>query len=50
MCTDLACSLYLRGMPTTTLGPRYEESLPLQDKIARTRLNLAHFLNRVLAA
>jgi hypothetical protein len=50
MCADLACSLYLRGKKTTGLGTRYEQSLPLQAKIDRTRLNLASFLNKVLAS
>jgi hypothetical protein len=49
MCADLACSLYLRGRKTTGLGMRYEQSLPLQAKIDRTRLNLASFLDKILA-
>jgi len=49
MCADLACSLYLRGKKTTGLGMRYEQSLPLQAEIDRTRLNLASSLNRILA-
>jgi hypothetical protein len=50
MCSDLACSLYVRGQKTTGLETRYDESLPLQAKIDRTLLNLASFLNKVLAA
>jgi FBP C-terminal treble-clef zinc-finger len=50
MCADLACSLYLRGQKTTGLETRYDESLPLQAKIDRTRLNLASFLNKVLTS
>jgi FBP C-terminal treble-clef zinc-finger len=49
MCADLACSLYVRGKKTSGLGLQYEQSLPLQAKIDRTRINLAYFLNRVLA-
>jgi hypothetical protein len=49
ICSDLACSLYLRGKKTTGLGARYEESLPLQDKIDRTLTNLAAFLGKVAA-
>jgi hypothetical protein len=49
MCADLACSLYLRGIKMTGLGPQYEQSLPLQAKIERTLMNLSFFLNRVLA-
>jgi hypothetical protein len=48
VCADLACSLYLRGKKTG-LGPQYEQSLPLQAKIDRARLNLVCFVNRVLA-
>lgn len=50
VCADLACSLYLRGQKTTGLETRYDESLSLQAKIDRTRLNLASFLNKVLAS
>jgi hypothetical protein len=49
ICSDLACSLYLRGKKTTGLGARYEEFLPLQDKIDRTLTNLAAFLGKVAA-
>ena len=49
MCADLACSLYLRGKKTTGLETGHAETLPLQEKIDRTMLNLASFLSKVLA-
>ncbi|MFD3840657.1 FBP domain-containing protein [Streptomyces sp. NPDC058642] len=47
MCTDLACSLYVRGrkVPPSTL--RIEESLTLEEQIARTTGNLSAFIDRV---
>jgi hypothetical protein len=47
ICSDLACSLYLRGKKTTGLATRYQESLPLEDKVDRTLANLAAFLGKV---
>jgi hypothetical protein len=49
ICSDLACSLYLRGKKTTGLVARYDESLPLEDRIDRTLANLAAFLAKVAA-
>lgn len=49
MCADLACSLYMRGKKMTGLGTQYEESLPLEAKVDRMRVNLFAFLNRVLS-
>ncbi len=48
MCTDLACSLYLRGKKDAGPGGRIHESLPLVDKIERTTTNLASFLGKVV--
>ncbi|WP_103540358.1 FBP domain-containing protein [Streptomyces sp. SM1] len=45
MCTDLACSLYLRGRKVSESGPRFEESLTLEEQIERTRGNLFAFLD-----
>lgn len=50
ICSDLACSLYLRGKKTTGLATRYEESLTLHEKVERTRANLGAFLTKVRAA
>jgi hypothetical protein len=48
LCTDLACSLYLRGKKDAGPGARIQESLALPEKIERTRSNLAGFLGRVI--
>ncbi|MFV0132326.1 FBP domain-containing protein [Streptomyces sp. HMX87] len=47
ICTDLACSLYLRGKKVPGSGPRYEESLTLEEQVARTTGNLSAFLDKV---
>lgn len=47
MCTDLACSLYLRGRKIPETGPRFEETLTLEEQITRTLNNLHAFLDKV---
>ncbi|OLF14783.1 FBP domain-containing protein [Actinophytocola xanthii] len=47
MCSDLACSLYLRGKKDAGPGSRIHESLTLPDQIERTTANLAAFLTKV---
>ncbi|WP_067482426.1 FBP domain-containing protein [Actinomadura hibisca] len=47
-CADLACSLYLRGKKRAGLGGRMHESLSLEELIARTEVNLAEFVGRVV--
>ncbi|MEV4338959.1 FBP domain-containing protein [Streptomyces sp. NPDC049590] len=47
MCTDLACSLYVRGRKVPESGLRFEESLTLEEQIARTRGNLFAFLDKL---
>ena len=48
LCTDLACSLYLRGLqPVTGLGGRIEERLTLAEKAERTMANVAAFVAKV---
>ncbi|WP_081238183.1 FBP domain-containing protein [Streptomyces viridosporus] len=47
MCTDLACSLYLRGKKVPETGARFEESLTLEEQIARMRDNLFAFLDKL---
>ncbi|MDN3026873.1 FBP domain-containing protein [Streptomyces sp. S.PB5] len=49
MCTDLACSLYVRGrkVPESTL--RMEESLTVEEQIARTTGNLSAFIDKLYA-
>jgi hypothetical protein len=49
MCTDLDCSLYVRGRKIPDLGGRLEETLTLEEQIERTRANLFAFVDRVLA-
>ncbi|MEU0552164.1 FBP domain-containing protein [Micromonospora sp. NPDC005979] len=45
VCSDLACSLYVRGRKDA--GRRIEETLTLTEKIDRTTGHLAAFLRRV---
>ncbi|MFE3639099.1 FBP domain-containing protein [Streptomyces sp. NPDC059168] len=47
MCTDLACSLYVRGKKVPLSGGRFEESLTLEEQIARATGNLYAFLDRI---
>ncbi|ANS69891.1 hypothetical protein SLINC_7667 [Streptomyces lincolnensis] len=47
MCTDLACSLYLRGRKIPDSGSRFEESLTLEEQISRTTDNLNAFLGKL---
>lgn len=49
MCADLACSLYIRGKKPTALAKRLEETLTLEEQIARTMRNLDGFLAKVTA-
>lgn len=48
ICTDLACSLYVRGKKRTDPGGRIHESLTLEEQVERTTANLAGFLDTVL--
>ena len=50
LCSDLACSLYLRGkrQPRGRLV-RHEETLSLKERIDRAMTNLDGFVKRVLA-
>jgi hypothetical protein len=50
LCTDLACSLYMRGMkPVVGLGGRFKERLTLEEQVERTMTNLAAFVAKVTA-
>ncbi|MEU1406536.1 FBP domain-containing protein [Streptomyces sp. NPDC005728] len=49
MCTDLACSLYVRGKKVPESGGRFEESLTLEEQIARTTGNLSAFIGKLYA-
>jgi hypothetical protein len=48
ICSDLACSLYLRGKKDAGPGGRFQESLTLEEQIARTMANLTGFLDKVV--
>ncbi|WP_418955448.1 FBP domain-containing protein [Streptomyces tritici] len=50
VCADLACSLYVRGRREPKLRGRYEETLTLDEKIARTVENLTAFVGKVTAS
>lgn len=47
MCSDLACSLYVRGK--REVGTKLHESLTVEEKIQRTVANLAAFVAKVTA-
>lgn len=47
MCSDLACSLYVRGRKQTELGVRFE-SLTVEERVLRASANLDAFLDKVL--
>ncbi|AXI80558.1 FBP domain-containing protein [Peterkaempfera bronchialis] len=49
LCSDLACSLYVRGKKDAGPGARLHESLTLEETIQRTVANLAAFLAKVTA-
>jgi hypothetical protein len=49
ICADLACSLYVRGKKLPESGSRFEESLTVEEQIARTTGHLAAFLDRLHA-
>lgn len=47
ICADLACPLYVRGKKFSGLGARYEESLSVEEQIARATANLDAFIDQV---
>jgi hypothetical protein len=50
VCTDLACSLYMRGKkPVVGLGGRFKERLTLEEQAERTTANLTAFVAKVTA-
>jgi hypothetical protein len=48
LCTDLACSLYIRGKRQPAAGADLDETLSVDEKIARSLVNLAAFVDKVL--
>lgn len=49
ICSDLACSLYVRGKKDAGIGGRFHESLTLEEQNARTVANLSAFIASVTA-
>jgi hypothetical protein len=47
LCSDLACSLYLRGLRSAGPGARMQESLSLDDQVERLLGRLQAFLGSV---
>ncbi|MER5930371.1 FBP domain-containing protein [Streptomyces sp. NPDC002054] len=47
LCTDMDCSLYVRGKKQPEPGGRFEESLTVHQQIDRMTGNLAAFLGRL---
>jgi hypothetical protein len=50
LCTDLACSLLVRGIKASAVGADLDESVDRSSRIVRAVANLHAFLDRVLAA
>lgn len=49
VCTDLACSLYVRGRKKPPTGTRLTETLTVEEQIERTRTKLSAFLESLSA-
>ncbi|SDU62404.1 FBP domain-containing protein [Jiangella alkaliphila] len=49
LCADLACSLYVRGRKKSIVGAEIEETITVDEKVARARRNLATFVGTVLS-
>jgi hypothetical protein len=47
VCGDLHCSLYLRGRKESMAGRDLEETLSLEEKVARLHANLDAFLRKI---
>lgn len=48
LCTDLACSLYVRGKKVPHTGGRLDETLSVDEQVARMTAKLDAFLDKVL--
>jgi hypothetical protein len=48
LCSDLACSLFVRGLKSSAVGGDLDESLDRPSRIVRAVSNLHQFLDRVL--
>ncbi|MEV0223337.1 FBP domain-containing protein [Streptomyces sp. NPDC050704] len=49
ICSDLSCSLYVRGMKDAGAGARLHETITLEEKIQRTVANISAFVAKVTA-
>jgi hypothetical protein len=47
ICSDLACSLYVRGKRDAGVGARLHETITLEEKIRRTMANIDAFVAKV---
>ncbi|MFE6159639.1 FBP domain-containing protein [Streptomyces sp. NPDC056486] len=47
ICSNLACSLYVRGKKRAQPGGRLKESLTEEEKVERMKTKLADFLNKL---
>lgn len=50
ICSDLACSLYVRGLKNPPPGGRLKEAMSPEEQIERTRTNLFGFIERVFVS
>lgn len=50
VCSDLGCSLYVRGRRKPEVGGRLAETLTVEEQIERTRGKLSAFLRTVLVS
>jgi hypothetical protein len=48
LCTDLACSLYVRGKKVAATEPGLDETLSVEAKVARLEANLTTFVDKVI--
>jgi hypothetical protein len=49
ICSDLACSLYIRGVKQPGAGERYEETLSVDEQLWRMTSKLSDFLDKLEA-
>ncbi|RIQ11162.1 FBP domain-containing protein [Jiangella rhizosphaerae] len=48
LCADLACSLYVRGRKKSIVGAEIDETITVEEKVARARQNLTTFIGAVV--
>ncbi|WP_407647066.1 FBP domain-containing protein [Actinacidiphila soli] len=49
MCSNLSCSLYVRGKKDAGVGARLHETITLEERIQRTVTNISAFVAKVTA-